>query len=133
MQPKLKENPWEWRKFTWVVVALLGLLAAGAYRRHWLGRTGGASVLAVLVLVALVAGVWPQGFRGFYRRGMTVSFHVGQFLGRLMLVLFFLVVVTPLGWMLRWTGKDLLRLRRDTNATTYWHPVRNSRHFDRLF
>ncbi len=39
--------------------------------------------------------------------------------------LLFFLVITPLGLLMRLAGKDLLRLRRDVNASTYWierHP-----------
>jgi Saxitoxin biosynthesis operon protein SxtJ len=32
----------------------------------------------------------------------------------------FFVVVTPIAWMMRALGKDPLRLKRDTDAKTYW-------------
>jgi len=37
-----------------------------------------ASIGAVVLLLALIQ---PRWFRGFYRGGMTVSFHIGQVIG----------------------------------------------------
>jgi hypothetical protein len=34
--------------------------------------------------------------------------------------LLFFVVVTPTGWIMRALGKDMLRLRRDPAAASYW-------------
>jgi hypothetical protein len=34
-------------------------------------------------------------------------------------VMFFLLI-TPMGIVMRWFGKDPLRLRLDQNATSYW-------------
>jgi len=49
---------------------------------------------------------------------------VGRLLQRVMTPvvtgLLFYTAVTPTGLLLRLFGKDLLRLRRDTNATSYW-------------
>ncbi len=64
---------------------------------------------------------------------MTASFHVGQVLGRVLLMVVFLGLVTPLGWALRLAGKDLLGLRRSPGATTYWRPAKRTSPFDRMF
>jgi hypothetical protein len=64
---------------------------------------------------------------------MTVAFCLGQVMGRLLLALAFLVVVTPLGVALRLGGKDLLRLRRDRRSASYWRSARFTSEFDRQF
>lgn len=133
MQPKLKENPREWLKFT-AVMATMGIaLAALLWRRHLLVTPGFATVASAMVLVVLTCAVRPRLFRGFYRVGMTASFHVGQVMGRILLSMVFIVVVTPLGLLLRLTGKDLLQLRRDRNATTFWRKARPAGPLERQF
>jgi O-antigen/teichoic acid export membrane protein len=133
MQPKLKENPREWLKFTVVMAAMGMALAALLWRRHLLGGAGFATVAVVLVLVVLACAVRPRWFRGFYRAGMTASFHVGQVMGRILLSAIFIFVVTPLGWLLRLTGKDLLQLRRNPNTVTYWRKARPPGPLERQF
>ncbi len=133
MQPKLKEDPREWRKFVWVMACLWCALGYLAYRRHHLSGMGLGISLTPGAALLLLGGVRPRWFRGFYRVGMTASFHLGQFMGRVILVLFFLVALTPLGLLLRLMGKDLLRLKKDSAATTYWQPAKSSREFKRLF
>jgi hypothetical protein len=54
-------------------------------------------------------------------------------MGAVMLTLFFLLLLTPLGLILRITGKDPLQLKRPRSARTYWHPSRAGSAFDRLF
>ncbi len=133
MGPKLKEAPREWQKFTLVMAALVSLLAYGGYRRHWISW-------AILLAVFITAGVavvlcaaCPRCFRGFYRGGMKLSFQIGQFMGKVLLTVFFLTAVTPLGLLLRLMGKDLLHLKRDSNATSYWQPAKADTQFDRMF
>ena len=133
MKLKLKENPNEWRKFTAVMAGALAVLAwllqaRGILPRAWL--VGGWAALASAVVLSLLA---PRWFRGFYRVGMTVSFHIGQAMGKVLLTLFFLLVLTPLGLLLRLFGQDLLKLKRNRTATTYWQPTKTNREFDRLF
>ena len=64
---------------------------------------------------------------------MTLSFQVGQIIGRILLTLFFFLLVTPMGLMLRLLGKDLLRLKRTPDAKTYWRKAKDNRDFDRMF
>jgi hypothetical protein len=133
MTLKLKDNPREWRKFA-VVAALVAVgLACLGWRRGRLPQPAfGMAVL--LVLAALAAGLaWPRLVRPLYRGAMMVSYQVGQVVGRVLLALLFVVGITPLGLVLRLAGKDLLRLRRDRRATSYWQPARTAEHLDREF
>ena len=130
---RLKEKPVEWIKFT----AVMGLALNGVLGLLW--RKGIVSVMTcslafAVVLAAIVAAmIRPHWFRGFYRGGMTFSFHIGQIIGKVLLTLFFFIVVTPLGILLRLLGKDLLRLKRTSDNTTYWQKAKNHRDFDRMF
>jgi len=133
MQPKLKENPQEWQKFTLVMTLALGLLDVICLRRRWISVS--VFIGWDLILLGLVCACWfrPGWFRGLYRGGMTISFHIGQFLGRIMLTLFFFLVLTPLGLALRLAGKDLLALKKDARATTYWHSAKKPGDLERMF
>jgi hypothetical protein len=133
MKPKLKEDPREWSKF---VTAGTLFLSAGAWllwRRRALPLFQFEAVLSVLAVVLLMGWVRPRWFRGIYRVVMTGSFYVGQVVGRVLLALIFLGVLAPLGLILRITGKDLLRLRRNTSAASYWQAAKVSEEFDRQF
>jgi len=130
---RLKENPREWQKF----VAVMGVVAnLIAWLPWWRGHLplGVPVAVASLALLALVTAlIQPQWFRGFYRGGMTVSFQIGQVIGKVMLTIFFFVVVMPMGLGLRLMGKDLLQLKRDRSDKTWWRPAKNSREFDRMY
>lgn len=133
MQPKLKENPSEWFKFTAVMAATAAVLATLLWRRHLLGTSGLGTIAALLALGVAACALKPRWFRGFYRAGMTASFHAGQVMGRILLSIVFLLVVTPLGLILRLTGKDLLQLRCDPKAATYWCKAAAPGPLDRQF
>lgn len=133
MQPKLKENPREWQKFTAVMVLMVEVICLALHRRGMMHTTAMGVAAVALLLVVLASLVRPQSFRGFYRSGMTVSFHVGQVMGGILLSVFFLLVVTPMGLVMRLFGKDLLELKRDKSAKTYWRPARSNPNFDRMF
>ena len=133
MKPKLKENPKDWLKFT-VVCCVIGMLIVRALQRRGILRHGLALALFAVALAALVLCiVRPTWFRGFYRAGMTVSFYIGQIVSRVLLSVLFLLVVTPLGLLLRLFGKDLLHLKRKPASESYWHPVNRPQNLNRQF
>jgi len=127
MQLKLKENPREWLKFTAVMALLVSVLAFMLYRPSF------PVVLGIALAALIVCALKPRWFRGFYRGGMTISFYVGQVMGRILLTIFFLVAVTPLGLLLRVSGKDLLQLKRPAGAKSYWRQAKTANQFDRMF
>ena len=130
---RLKENPREWQKFVAVMGVAANLVAWLAWWRGKIPLAVPVTVALLAVTVLFVALIQPRWFRGFYRGGMTVSFHIGQVIGKVMLTIFFFVVVTPLGLLLRLFGKDLLAMKHNPTDKTWWRPAKNSREFDRMF
>src|SRR5438045_1732361 len=107
MHPRLKENPRDWWKFLAGVCAAASLIVYLMRRRRVIDAPIMWLVLAALMLLLIVAAFRPATIRPLYRAGMTLSFYIGQVVGRVFLILLFLIVVTPLGIMLRLFGKDL--------------------------
>ena len=130
---RLKENPVEWIKFTAVIGFVVNIVLWLLWWKHELPPAVPATALVIALAAVVTAIMRPQWFRGFYRGGMTVSFHIGQVIGKILLTLFFFLLVTPLGLLLRLSGKDLLMLRKNPDTQTYWHEHRSSRDFDRMF
>ena len=132
MKLRLKEDPKEWRNFTLIFcVVVLALCALGA--RKGVGREIVAGGCGAAAIVGLVAIWYPPAFRGFYRGAMTVSFHIGQVVGKVILGAIYLVVVTPIGLALRLAGKDLLELRGKKEKASYWKEARRIGDFERQF
>ncbi len=133
MRLKLKEDPKEWRKFalTGCVVALL--LGSFAWWRGNVSSGGFSSIAGGLALVAGAACWRAQWFRSPYRAAMTVSFRIGQVVGKVLLAVFFLFVLTPMALIMRMLGQDVLKLRHGQAATTYWQTVKKGGGFDRQF
>lgn len=53
--------------------------------------------------------------------------------GRMVLSLFFIFVLTPIGWILRLAGKDPLQLKPRPDAATFWRSSKDSNPLDTLF
>lgn len=133
MQPKLKENPRDWQKFTAAVCVVLALLTLFGWRRRMIQPPLVWGLLGMIPAVLLVCSIRPAWFRTFYRAGMTLSFYIGQVVGRVLLTILFLVVVTPLGLGLRLLGKDLLALRPPPFAQSYWQSPKRPHSLDQQF
>lgn len=131
--PKLKEDPREWRKFVLAMSLAAALLGWILHHKHILPDAVFYPWIGLAVVLALAGACCPSLFRGVYRKVMTASFYVGQVMGRVLLTLFFLLLVTPLGLILRLIGKDLIGLKKAPPGASYWRPARSSHHFDRQF
>lgn len=97
--------------FVCLVIAIWPLIHGGSVRPVW---------VAVAVAFAGLALLAPKLLKG----PNLVWFKFGMLLGAIIApVVMFLVYITtflPIGLILRATGKDLLHLRRDPEAETYW-------------
>jgi len=130
---RLKEDPKEWRKTTWLTVLPLAVICSLLRWRGIIATPVWLGVLGLLCVIAFCAWVQPGWFRGYYRGSTRVGYAISQVVARVVLWLLFLLVLTPLGLLLRLSGKDLLRLKRSPEAGTYWTEARESSPLDRLF
>lgn len=87
-------------------------LAVGGEPRRWL-----LAAAAVLLAVALVRpGLLALPHRGWRRVQLLLS----RIVNPLLMALLFYGVVTPTGLVMRALGRDLLGLRPDPEAASYW-------------
>jgi hypothetical protein len=133
MELNLKDEPKEWRKTALLTVLGLALISSILRWRHVLGTRAWLTTLSVLAIIAISAILQPRWFRGYHLFSMRLGFVVSRILGRILLMLFFLFILTPVGWILRLLGKDLLQLNRPHDAKTYWQPAKENSPLDRLF
>ena len=133
MKLNFKEDPKEWRKSALLTALGLAILSSVLRWRRHLPVNFWCAMLALLGLVAICAVLQPRWFRGWYRLSLRLGFYSSQFIGRGVLALFFIFVLTPLGLFLRLAGKGPLQLKRPRDAATCWHPAKGSSPLDRLF
>ena len=133
MKLNYKEDPKEWRKSALLTVLGLALLISVVCWRRQVSANVWGTILGVLAGIAVCAVLQPHWFRGYYRLSLRWGFYSSQLVGRFVLAVFFIFVVTPLGWGLWLAGKDLLRLKRPRDAATYWQPSKDCGPLDRLF
>jgi len=97
-----------------VICAIVALYFAWKESQLWPYFVGGAGFF-------LLGGFFGYSFlRPIYIGWMKFAFVLGWINTRILLGVFFYLVLTPIGLVLRLTGKDLLSLKIDRNATSYW-------------
>jgi len=133
MRLHFKEAPKEWRKTT--LIGLIGPTAIVSILKYRgvIGWTFLEIALTVVALVAVAVCVQPRWFRGHYRLTTRIGFYTAQVLGRLILALFFIFIMTPFGWILRLCGKDFLQLKSSPPRETYWQTSRKDGSIDKMY
>ena len=98
---------WQWPIWPWVLFALLAVMAFAA----------------------------PMTLNPVYRVWMRFGHFMGSIISRVILGLVFFLVVTPIGLMMRATGKDPMHRRLDPEAVSYREAIseNKSHSFDKPF
>jgi hypothetical protein len=133
MKLKLKEDPKEWRKAAWMSALGLAFLSSVLRWRRVLPMAAWGLILCLLAVLAVAAALRPRWFRGYYRFSAKLGFAISQMAGSVVLALFFIIVITPLGLAMRMLGKDPLRLRRPVGVESHWSEARRKSSLDKLF
>jgi len=76
----------------------------------------------VAVMFALLALLKPTLLAGLNRMWLKLGIMLGKIVSPIALGILFFVVITPIGIMLRLSGKDPLRLKFRPEADSYWIP-----------
>lgn len=130
---RLSDKPLEWAKFTLVIAILLTVATWYVSHAYSLFKLYPILLSVIILTVVIAAFINPTPFKPFYCMGMKVSYFIGQVISRMMLVLFFLIVLTPIALILRFLGKEVLSLRFRSGKETYWRASNQDQNFDRMF
>jgi Saxitoxin biosynthesis operon protein SxtJ len=117
-------------------VSVGGVLLIIAAVLWWRGRMGRAETLGAIGAVLLVAGVvYPRVLKYPSAAWWQFSRVLGHVNARVLLTLFFALVLTPVGIVWRLAGKEPLGRRRDRwpGWTAYPARYRDRNHFSRMF
>ncbi|MBD3224784.1 MAG: hypothetical protein GF313_08650 [Caldithrix sp.] len=69
----------------------------------------------------------PKRIVWLYKIWMTLALSLGWLISRLLMVLVFYAVLTPIGFILKLFGKRLMDHRFTDKADSYWHDVRHQK------
>jgi hypothetical protein len=107
------------RAFGWVFAAVFLIVAVWPLMyaeppRWWAVGIAGA--------FALLAQLRPALLSGLNRQWMKLGIFLGKVVSPVALGILFYGVLTPLGALMRLTGKDPMRRKLDADAASYWLP-----------
>lgn len=110
------------RLFGVAVALALGVLGTVlSLHAHAVGRPS-AIAWSVAMGLLLAAALVPAGLLWPYRLWFAVTVPIGAAVQTGLLILFYYVILTPVGCLLRGLGRDPLRRRRDPSRQSYWEP-----------
>jgi len=115
----LKPGRSDLRKFAFIVGGVLLALGALSWYR---GGPAAPYLLAPGALLAILGAIAPRILRPLYFGWMTIGFVLGAIMTRIILFVLFLLVMIPIGLVMKLVGKDPLSRRLDPDAETYWLP-----------
>jgi hypothetical protein len=97
------------------LVALFPLLHGPLSSIRWWALVVAAAFLALALL-------WTAPLRPLNRAWLKLGLLLSKIVSPIVMMLLFYATVTPVGVLMRWTGQDPLRLRRNAAAASYWIP-----------
>ena len=105
------------RHFGMLLGIISGLLGGWLLWRH---QDWSLEFLAAAVLLILLSLFLPGFLKPLYAVWMALALILGWFATRILLILLFCLVLTPVGLIGRLLGKDFLDEGIDRSASTYW-------------
>lgn len=115
----IKSGPKELRSFGLTVggvFALIGLLLC------WKGRGAGPALFLTGAGLLIAGFAIPSVLKPVQKAWMTLALAMGWVMTRVILSIVFYLVLTPLGLLVKLSAKDLLDLKLEPDAKSYWHP-----------
>lgn len=105
------------RSFGLVFTGFFAIVAAiSAWRHGWMWPYAGGLAAAFLIASFVAADLLAPLNRAWMKFGLLL----GKIVVPVVLGLLFFLSVVPIGLIMRARGKDLLRLKRDPQARSYW-------------
>lgn len=133
-------TPIEWnpeprtlRSFGTLSGLLLALIGAWVFFRHAIlgislsaaaARSAGLGIWAAGAAMFVLGIFLPRSLRLIHVGMSLAAYPVGWVVSHLILLGIFYLVLTPIGLVFRWIGRDALQRKFDPKAKTYWsdHP-----------
>ena len=105
------------RSFGWVMAVFFGLIGLWPLLSAQATRGWALGLATAFALAALLA---PQWLAPLNRAWMQLGLLLHKITNPIVLGVAFYLVIAPIGLLMRLTGHDPLRLKRDAAATSYW-------------
>ncbi len=114
-----------WAVFAFVIPYLFG--KGGDYPLLW----------QIGVALAILGMLVPPIVRPLYYAWMTMALALGFVMTRVLLTIFFFLILTPVALVFRLIGRDALQRKIDRGAQSYWTPkqylIKDRSRFEKFF
>lgn len=114
---QLKTDARSLRKFGLVVGGVFAALGLLFWLRH---KPAFPYFLSPGALLMAFGATVPHLLKPVYIVWMALAFLLGFIVSNVLLILFYFLVITPVGLLARLSGKDFLGLKLDRQMATYW-------------
>lgn len=122
------------RKFGWTVGGVLLLISA---LLAWKGVSWYPVLLTIGALLVVLGSVLPQLLRPVFLAWMSLALAMGFVMTRVILTIFFCLVLVPVGLVFRLIGRDALHRKLDRGGATYWiekrYPIADRSRYEKFF
>ena len=116
---KIKSEKKELRQFGITMGIVLALLAGLLF---WREKDNYFYLLILSILFFFIGLALPVTLKPLHKIWMTLATLIGWFVTRLIMIILFYLVVTPIGLLTRLCGKDFLDTKFKKNTNSYWVP-----------
>lgn len=113
----IKSGKKELRQFGITIGAVLGFLGVWFL---WQDKEGGYVLLSSAVVLFALGFILPLLLKPLHKLWMTLAILLGWLMTRIILIILFYLVVTPIGLLARLCGKDFLNKKFDRKVNSYW-------------
>lgn len=121
------------RKFG-LTLGIFFAILAGLF--FWRSRPVWPVFTALSGFFLFFALILPGALKWIQKAWMTLAFLMGWVMTRVVLTILFCFVVTPIAFLMRWTGKDPLKLRSKPDQASYWverPAITDKTHYERQY
>ncbi|MCX5895526.1 MAG: SxtJ family membrane protein [Proteobacteria bacterium] len=115
----IKSDKKELRKFGITMGIVLGLLGGVLL---WRGKPASLYLFTIAAVFLFFGFALPRLLKPVHKFWMTLSILMGWVMTRVILIVLFYLIMTPIGLIARLCGKDFLGLEVNKKATSYWIP-----------
>ena len=129
---EIQSSKTDLKKFGWTLGVVFGLLSAYFL---WRGKSFALYVLALAAILLLFGFIAPTLLKPVQKVWMTLALLMGWLMTRVILAVVFYAVVTPIGLLLRLSGKDFMNRHFPGKEESYWldHAKREKADYERQF
>jgi len=122
----------ELRTFGLCALAFLALVGWIVFRRSG-SMPMGASIAGFGFVLAVLGFAVPKALWPVWVALMVINYPIGWVITHVVMAIIFYLVVTPVGIIMRLTGRDPMERAFDRTAKTYWKPRRTDPDSARYF